>query len=203
MNNFLSFMSKKFLIFLFFIFSILSLLFYTIFYENKSMSDGRILINELKLPELQGVSVEIGEIIDKKHTCEGKNINPRIVFPKKGVYAIIVEDPDAPVGTWFHWGIIVWDTNEISEGIKKELEGKNFYQTYNDFYYSGFLTNNIVGKGYDGPCPPKGHGYHRYFFEIFELKNKPEKPIREKEELIEFIKNNAISSTFFVGKYKR
>jgi len=158
---------------------------------------------KLKLPELKGVSINLSEVFDRKYTCDGENINPRIVFPDTGIYAIILEDPDAPAGTWFHWGIVIWESKEIPEGLPKISEGNNFYQTYNDFYYYNYIRGNIKGIGYDGPCPPPGHGYHRYFFEVFKLRKKPDKRIIEKEDLYEFVKENAESVYIFVARYKR
>lgn len=162
-----------------------------------------ILYNKLDLPVINNIKVNLGEIFDKKYTCDGENINPEIIFPKNGIFAVLVEDPDAPAGTWFHWGIIIWNTNKIKEGLEKINKGENFYQVHNDFYYYNYITKNIKGIGYDGPCPPKGHGYHRYFFEIFELNKIPDKNIIEKDDIFEFIKNNAISKYYFVSKYKR
>lgn len=162
-----------------------------------------ILVNKLKLPELKGVKVYLSEIFDKRYTCDGENINPKIEFPDEGVYSVIVEDPDAPAGTWFHWGIIIWNVREIHENFPKEQKGKNFYQTYNDFYYYKYIKGNIKGIGYDGPCPPPGHGYHRYFFEVFKLRKIPNKEIIHKNELIKFIIENAESYYVFISKYKR
>jgi len=179
----------------------LGIAFYKFFNQSNKMED--VLAYKLKLPELKGVKINLSEIFDIKYTCDGENINPKIVFPDNGVYAVILEDPDAPAGTWFHWGIIIWNSTEIPEGFPKVSEGENFYQTYNDFYYHNFTRGNIKGVGYDGPCPPRGHGYHRYFFEVFKLKKKPDRKIIEKEDLYEFIRENAEGFYVFVAKYKR
>jgi len=173
------------------------------FFTNKEIKMEDVLIYKLNLPKLEGVKIMLGEEFTIEYTCDGKNENPEIIFPKKGVYAVILEDPDAPAGTWFHWGIIIWDSDKIPKGLPKVHKGDNFIQVHNDFYYYGYLRSNIKGIGYDGPCPPKGHGHHRYFFEIFELKKKPEKEITEKQEIINFIKENAIASYLFISKYKR
>jgi len=142
------------------------------------------------------------EFIPKKYTCDGENINPKITFDKKGIYAVIMHDPDAPAGDWFHWGIIVWNTSEIPEGIPKVFGGENFMQTYNDFYYYHFIGGNIKGIGYDGPCPPPGKP-HRYVFEIHELDSLPNKEIKDKNELIEFVKKHSIKKAEFVYYYGR
>jgi len=162
-----------------------------------------VFASNLSLPELKGVKVNLLDVFERIYTCDGDNINPQIVFPDNGVYAVIVEDPDAPAGTWFHWGIIIWDSKEIPEGLPKVLKGDKYYQVYNDFYYYNFTRGNIAGIGYDGPCPPPGHGYHRYFFEVFKLKRKPESQIVYKDDLLEFIKENAESVYIFVARYKR
>jgi len=192
---------KKVIIAMVILFLILGIVIYKFFQQSNKMEN--VFAYKLRLPELKGVSIDLSEIFDKDYTCDGENINPRIVFPDNGTYAVILEDPDAPAGTWFHWGIIIWGSKEIPKGFPKVSEGKNFYQTYNDFYYYNFTRENIVGIGYDGPCPPPGHGYHRYFFEVFRLKKKPDKKIVEKEDLYEFIEKNAESVYIFVARYKR
>ncbi len=95
--------------------------------------------------------------IPKKYTCEGENINPPIsisAIPEDAVQlALIMEDPDAPNGTFDHW--IVWnippDKAIISENSKPGISGKN----------------SAGDIGYMGPCPPNGS--HRYFFKAFAL----------------------------------
>lgn len=162
----------------------------------------RVLAYELNLPELKGVSIYASEELDKKYTCDGENVNPAIYMPERGIYAVIVEDPDAPGGTWFHWGIVMWNADVIPEGLPKALQGDYYFQTYNDFYYHGYIVGEIKGVGYDGPCPPPGHGYHRYYFQVFKLKSKPP-PVKDKDELINFIRKNAEAVYIFIAKYKR
>ncbi|AAR39014.1 NEQ159 [Nanoarchaeum equitans Kin4-M] len=141
------------------------------------------------------------EFMPKKYTCDGENINPRIEFNEPGIYAIIMHDPDAPAGDWFHWGIIFWG-KEILEGLPKTHKGENFIQTYNDFYYYNYITGNIKGIGYDGPCPPKGKP-HRYVFEVYKLDSKPDKDIIEKTDIIKFVKEHALEKQEFVYLYGR
>ena len=73
-------------------------------------------------------------------------------------FALIVDDPDAPVGTWNHW--LLWDiprpADSIAEGYKPRTLGVDG-------------ANDFGNAGYGGPCPPRGHGQHRYFFKLFAL----------------------------------
>lgn len=102
-----------------------------------------------------------GEVIPKKFTCEGENTSPLLKWdnPPAGTksYVLIVEDPDAPMGTFVHW--LVFDLpqgfRQIARGLGNggpELNG--IKQGLTDF----------GNTGYGGPCPPKSHGKHRYNF---------------------------------------
>ncbi|BFI73704.1 phospholipid-binding protein, YbhB/YbcL family [Nanoarchaeota archaeon] len=102
------------------------------------------------------------EKIPKKYTCEGEDISFPIVIEDlpEGTRSLLlfVEDPDAPIGIFRHWiAYINKPVNSIPENIKKErvvkIENFEIIQGKNDF-----------GRiGYNGPCPPKGHGKHRYY----------------------------------------
>jgi Raf kinase inhibitor-like YbhB/YbcL family protein len=100
-----------------------------------------------------------GGNVPRQHTCEGEDISPAIAW--KGApdeargFVLIVDDPDAPVGTWNHW--LLYD---IPNTTKSLPEGGAAGQ-------SG--TNDFGRPGYGGPCPPRGHGPHRYFFKVFAM----------------------------------
>jgi hypothetical protein len=143
------------------------------------------------------------DFIPQRYTCEGENINPKIVvlnIPKNAKsLAIICEDPDAPSKTFVHW--LIWNIPVknspviIAEGLPKTntlFDGS--IQGYNDF-----------GKiGYDGPCPPKKHGIHHYFFKIYALNTlltidgKITKKILEKS-----IESHIIDRGEIIGLYQR
>jgi Raf kinase inhibitor-like YbhB/YbcL family protein len=96
--------------------------------------------------------------IPSKYTCDGDDINPPLTFegvPKEAkTLVLIVDDPDAPRGTFDHW--VVWN---IPASIGK-IEENNAS--------SGIEGLNGAGKaGYFGPCPPSGT--HRYFFKVYAL----------------------------------
>jgi Raf kinase inhibitor-like YbhB/YbcL family protein len=100
-----------------------------------------------------------GEAIPARHTCDGDDVSPPLTWrdPPAGTatFALIVDDPDAPAGTWVHW--VLFDlpasASEIPEGRtpRGAREGKNSWGR----------------PGYGGPCPPSGT--HRYFFKLYAL----------------------------------
>jgi Raf kinase inhibitor-like YbhB/YbcL family protein len=106
-----------------------------------------------------------GGTIPRQFTCDGQDISPALEWtdPPAGTqsFALIADDPDAPVGTWVHW--VVYDlpakTRVLAQNLpKKEEMMDGSRQGRNDF-----------GKiGYGGPCPPPG-APHRYFFKLYAL----------------------------------
>ncbi len=98
-----------------------------------------------------------GDNIPKKYTCDGQDISPALKVNDVPATAkslvLIVDDPDAPRGTWTHW--TVWNipptTKDIPEGAKLGVEGITDFGTI----------------GYGGPCPPSGS--HTYRFKLYAL----------------------------------
>lgn len=103
-----------------------------------------------------------GERIPDKHTCKGDDVCPPLfiegVAPSAKALAIIVDDPDAPRGTWVHW--TAWNIDptatKIGEGADPSSLGGR----------EGATDNRSIGYG--GPCPPPGKP-HRYFFKVYAL----------------------------------
>ena len=102
-----------------------------------------------------------GQTIPVKHTRDGENLSPPLQWTgaPDGTksFILIVEDPDAPSGTFRHWAIynIPADRDGLPQSVDTGLERAVRYGR-NDF-----------GNGrYDGPEPPKGHGVHHYHFRL-------------------------------------
>ena len=81
-----------------------------------------------------------GELIPKKYTCVGQDVSPPLQWtnPPQGTrsFALIADDPDAPVGTWVHWVLfnIPADEGELAEGLpSKEIFPKGGRHGLNDF----------------------------------------------------------------------
>jgi Raf kinase inhibitor-like YbhB/YbcL family protein len=110
--------------------------------------------------------------------------------------ALIVDDPDAPMGTWVHW--VLYDlpanTRELPEGIAKQEElPSGARQGRNDFRKIG----------YGGPCPPPGPA-HRYFFKLYALDSKTKlKPGATKADLEKAMKGHVLAQAELIGRYQR
>ena len=138
-------------------------------------------------------------LIPKKYTCDGTDVSPALSWntPPEGTqsFALIVDDPDAPVGTWTHW--VIWNipakTTALPESVAKTEEASGALQGKNDF----------KRIGYGGPCPPPGKP-HRYFFKLYALDTRLElKAGASKNELERAIKGHILAQAELVGKYAR
>src|SRR6184192_2542656 len=100
-----------------------------------------------------------GQPIPKQYTCDGANQSPALSWgePPQGTksFALVIDDPDAPSGTFRHWGAydIPASTRSVAAGQKLGTE----------------VMNDMGKPGYAGPCPPPGHGVHHYHFKLFAL----------------------------------
>ena len=102
-----------------------------------------------------------GEGIPRTYTCDGADVSPPVswkVPPDTAELALLVEDPDAPNGTFVHWVLY-----GISPDVASLAEGSSAVGTNG--------TNSFGKKGYGGPCPPKGTR-HRYVFTVWALSEK-------------------------------
>jgi Raf kinase inhibitor-like YbhB/YbcL family protein len=141
-----------------------------------------------------------GGTIPQKFTCDGPDDSPQLTWTdspaKTQSLALIMDDPDAPVGTWVHWVIYDLPANsrELAEGVAKQeqlLSGAR--QGRNDF-----------GKiGYGGPCPPAGKP-HRYFFKVYALDAKLGlKPGARKSDVERAMQGHVLAQAELMGRYGR
>lgn len=145
-------------------------------------------------------SFQNGGSIPKKFTCDGADVSPALTWaaPPAGTktFALLVDDPDAPVGNWNHWTIwnLPANLHSLPEGVRKNAhlpDGSE--QGQNDFHK----------PGYNGPCPPSGKP-HRYFFKLFALDSKLNlKPEDGKPELEAAMKGHTLATAEWMGTYKR
>jgi Raf kinase inhibitor-like YbhB/YbcL family protein len=147
--------------------------------------------------EIRSSAFFIGNTIPFKYTCDGDNISPPLHWeaPPQGTksFALILDDPDAPNGTFVHWVIynIPADTRELPEGINETADG--ILQGENSF-------GNL---GFGGPCPPKNQT-HRYFFKIYAIDQMLNLPARaSKQELLVAIEGHVLDKAELMGRYAR
>lgn len=134
--------------------------------------------------------------LGRKYTCEGDDINPPLKFievpSKTRSLVLIVDDPDAPDGVFTHW--LVWNMDVDRAGID---EGETPTEAV-------VGINDMGNIGYGGPCPPKGHGEHRYFFKLFALEKKIGlESGATKKELKVSIDGLVLKQSEIIGKYER
>lgn len=141
-----------------------------------------------------------GERIPDKYTCKGTDLSPPLRwegYPEETVsFVLIVEDPDAPGGTFTHWVIynIPAHVSELGEGVSK-VERLPFgaLQGLNDF-------NKV---GYGGPCPPPGKP-HRYVFKIYALDTMLDlDPGASKDDVLKAMGGHILAETTLTGIYSR
>jgi Raf kinase inhibitor-like YbhB/YbcL family protein len=115
--------------------------------------------------QLSSTAFKEGEAIPVAYTCDGKNISPPLSWASvpQGAQslALIVDDPDAPAGTWVHWVVF-----NLSPALSSLSEGASSSGSQDTFGMAG--TSSFRKSGYGGPCPPKGKP-HRYFFKLYVL----------------------------------
>jgi Raf kinase inhibitor-like YbhB/YbcL family protein len=144
--------------------------------------------------KLSSPSFADGAAIPARHTCDGENLSPRLTWSgtPEGTrsLALVVDDPDAPRGTFTHW--VAYDippeTAELGEGATLGTQGRN----------------SFGGTGYGGPCPPPGDDAHRYRFTLYAL-DLPSVPLKNgtREELEAKIDTHVLATARLVGKYQR
>jgi Raf kinase inhibitor-like YbhB/YbcL family protein len=137
--------------------------------------------------------------IPERYTCDGDGISPPLSWEAipEGTQslALIVDDPDAPGGTFVHW--VLYDLPADLEGLPENLPpGKGFP-------IGGTEGINSTNKtGYVPPCPPSGT--HRYFFKVYALDQMLNLPAGEtKDRLLEAMEGHILGQGQLMGRYKR
>ena len=150
--------------------------------------------------ELSSSAFQANEVIPKKYTCDAEDLSPPLRWrdPPEGAksFALISDDPDAPVGTWVHWVLygLPAEARELPEGVPPD-------ETLSNGARQGLTDFRRVGYG--GPCPPPG-SYHRYYFKLYALDTKLNLPSKAtKSQLLEAMKGHILAVTQLIGRYKR
>ncbi|MGA3267086.1 MAG: YbhB/YbcL family Raf kinase inhibitor-like protein [Verrucomicrobiota bacterium] len=149
--------------------------------------------------QLSSTAFADGQAIPAKYTCDGSDISPPLQWTNAPAntksFALIADDPDAPVGTWVHW--VIFDlpagTGALPENMAKSPTTGNAKQGLNDF----------KRLGYGGPCPPPGKP-HRYFFKLYALDTLLDlKPGSSKNDLLKAMTGHLLAQGQLMGTYGR
>ncbi len=149
--------------------------------------------------EIKSQAFQQEGMIPSKHTCDGENVSPSLSWsdPPEGTqsFALICDDPDAPMGTWVHWVIynIPPDKRNMAAAFSKgETQTDGTLQGLNDFRQ----------VEYGGPCPPGGT--HRYYFKLYALDTLLTlSPGATKEDLLRVMEGHQLDKAVLMGRYKR
>jgi Raf kinase inhibitor-like YbhB/YbcL family protein len=154
---------------------------------------GNVYGKEIQM-KIASTAFEHNGQIPKKYTCDGSDVNPPLSF--EGIpaeaksLALIVDDPDAPMGTWVHW--VLWNIEPKTTEIKENSVPKNAKQGINDFRK----------HDYGGPCPPSGT--HRYFYKLYALDTTLNLgPNATKNDIELSMKKHILEKAELIGLYRR
>jgi len=149
---------------------------------------------------IESAAFKEGALIPARFSCQGENVSPPLAWtdPPAGTrsFALIVEDPDAPAGTWIHWVVynLPAQARAMEENTPKQDELSN-----------GGLqgTTSFGSVGYGGPCPPPGKA-HRYFFRLYALDAVLNLQAgATKADVLAALKGHVVGEAQLMGRFKR
>lgn len=149
---------------------------------------------------IESAAFKQGAFIPPRFSCSGENVSPPLNWtdPPEVArsFALIVDDPDAPGGTWTHWVVfnLPAQTRALDENAPKQ-----------DKLPNGGLQglNSFESVGYGGPCPPPGKA-HRYFFRLYALNTVLSmQPRADREDVLSALKGHTVGEAQLMGVFKR
>ena len=132
--------------------------------------------------------------IPERYTCDGRDISPPLLIEAvpggAKSLALIVDDPDAPLGTWVHW--LVWNIPPQTREVRESSLPAGAVQGLNSWRRNS----------YGGPCPPSGT--HRYFFRLYALDSQLKlAPATTKAGLEHAMQGHIIAQGELMGTFRR
>ena len=135
-----------------------------------------------------------GEVIPERYTCDGEDVSPPLAWERGPAgtvtYALVMDDPDAPAGTWVHWVLfnLPDDRRQLAEDVTADAGAQG--------------TNSWGRTGYGGPCPPSGQ--HRYLFKLYALDTELALEAgADKETLLAAMEGHVLANGQLTGVYER
>ena len=148
--------------------------------------------------EIKSSAFAAGESIPRKYACDGDDVSPPLSWrgapQETRSFALIADDPDAPMGTWVHWVLynVPSQVDSLPEGVS----------TGPSLPFGQQGKNSSGQLGYGGPCPPSGT--HRYFFKVYALAEPLKMPPgASKEQLLKSMKGHILAQAELMGLYSK
>jgi Raf kinase inhibitor-like YbhB/YbcL family protein len=141
-----------------------------------------------------------GEPIPVQYSCKGRDASPPLEWGEelpKGTksLALIMDDPDAPMGTWVHW--VLWNIPTTAHGWPENTPT-------DPELVNGAIqgTTSAGSNGYHGPCPPSGT--HRYFFKLYALDVKLSLSSNaDMDDLLQAVEGHILAQTELMGTFTK
>jgi Raf kinase inhibitor-like YbhB/YbcL family protein len=147
--------------------------------------------------EIASPAFKNGESIPSDFSCDGRDVSPALAWTeppsRTQSLALIMDDPDAPIGIWIHWVIfnIPASTRDLKEGTPTDPQ-------LSDGSLQG--KTSAGSSGYHGPCPPSGT--HRYFFKLYALDTMLSLTANaDKKELLAAMEGHILANAELMGTY--
>lgn len=149
--------------------------------------------------QVTSAAFEAGGAIPAKHTCDGANVSPPLAWTAAPAgtrsFALIVDDPDAPSGTFTHW--VLFNLPASATGLPEAVPPR---PVLDDGARQG--TSSFRRVGYGGPCPPRGT--HRYFFKLYALDAMLDlESGAAKDDLTAAMRDHVLDEGELMGRYAR
>ena len=147
--------------------------------------------------EISSPAFANGGAIPSDFSCDGRDISPALTWTKPPAgtqsFALIMDDPDAPMGTWVHWIMfnLPASTRDLKEGTPTDAQ-------LSDGSLQG--KTSAGSNGYHGPCPPSGT--HRYFFKLYALDTMLSLTTNaDKKELLAAMEGHILANAELMGTF--
>jgi Raf kinase inhibitor-like YbhB/YbcL family protein len=149
--------------------------------------------------EITSPAFKNGEPIPTDYSCDGRDMSPALTWsePPAGTqsFALIMDDPDAPSGTWVHW--VMFNIPASARGLPENIP------TDPQLSDGSLQGRTSAGRsGYHGPCPPSG--IHRYFFKLYALDTILSLPASaNKEKVLAAMESHILANAELMGTFSR
>ncbi|WP_353662464.1 YbhB/YbcL family Raf kinase inhibitor-like protein [Hydrogenimonas sp. SS33] len=148
---------------------------------------------------LESPAFENGGTIPARYTCDGEDISIPLIFAdvpaEAKSLALIMDDPDAPMGIFVHW--LIYNMPASLEGLPEGVPNEPYLE-------EGILqgVNSFGNIGYGGPCPPDGA--HRYMFKLYALDTHLDADAgMNKQQLLAAMRGHIVDGAELMGVYAR